>query len=145
MASWSFRHDLSKNLGSVSTRCRKGSILGPRFFWPFIILLLSPAAAAAACSAPGFRRGGAGAGGEEEARVSPAALAWRRREGGRKEETEKRCSRCDFNRLVWFAPHPFKLSRVWASTVILIYFWCLALVSFLCPTGCHGLNDIRLT
>jgi len=46
-------------------------------------LLLSPAAsAAAACSALGSRRGGGG----EEARVSPAALAWgrREREGGRK-------------------------------------------------------------
>jgi hypothetical protein len=66
MASWSFRHDLSKNLGSVSTRCRKGSIFGPRFFCPpfnivVVLLLLLPGAAAAAacccCSALGFRRG----------------------------------------------------------------------------------------
>ena len=48
------------------------------------------------------------------------------------------------NRMVWFGPHRFKLSRVWASP-ILIYFWCLPLFSSLCPTGCHGLDYIRLT
>jgi hypothetical protein len=42
MASWSFVHDFSKNLGSVSTRCLNGSILAGRFFWELIFSAASP-------------------------------------------------------------------------------------------------------